>query len=141
MKFREFGINSGVKIFLGKNAENNDELMKSFKGKENVILHTSAPGSPFCVIGKLNPSKEEIYESGIITAKYSQDWRNHKKDVEIHVFTGKEVSKPWFSKIGTWKVKNFKKLKVKKSDILMFERQLNKNTQKNDTRPNTARKK
>ena len=52
MKFREIELSSGTKIFLGKNAEQNDELMKKFRGKENVIIHTVAPGSPFCVMDK-----------------------------------------------------------------------------------------
>ena len=63
MKFREFKLGKG-KIFLGRDAKNNDELVKKFKGKENVILHTVKPGSPFCVIEKLNPNSKEIKEIG-----------------------------------------------------------------------------
>ncbi|MDD5192946.1 MAG: hypothetical protein PHX96_07450, partial [Candidatus Nanoarchaeia archaeon] len=60
MKFREFETGSGTKILLGRNAENNDELMKKFHGKENIIIHTVAPGSPFCVIDNLKPLKEDV---------------------------------------------------------------------------------
>ncbi len=104
MKFREYELKSGTKILLGKDAENNDELMKEFKGKENTILHTVAPGSPFCVIEKLNPSKEEIKEAGAICASKSQDWRDNKTDIKMHVFTGKQIKKPFFAKAGTWKI-------------------------------------
>ncbi len=126
MRFREFALPSGARALLGRNAENNDELVKKFKGKKNVILHTSSPGSPFCVIGIENPSKEDIAVSGAWCAKYSQDWRDNKKDVLIDVFTGKNVSKGIFMKKGLWKVKKSKSMKIKKSEILKFERKMGK---------------
>jgi len=118
MKPREFTLSSGTIIFLGKNSENNDELVKLYSGKENTILHTAKPGSPFCIINKLNPTKEEIKESAIICASKSQDWRDNKKDVALHIFTGKEVRKEKSMKAGTWGLKSKPKLiKIKKEDI------------------------
>jgi len=93
MKFREFILSTGKKIYLGKSAEDNDELVKEFVGKENIILHTVSPGSPFCVIEDLKPTKKEIKEAGTICASKSQDWRDNKKDVKISVFSGKDVKK------------------------------------------------
>jgi len=117
-RFREIVLESGTKIFLGKNAKNNDELIEKYKGKENTILHTVKPGSPFCVIDELNPSKKIISTSGAICARHSQDWRDNKKDVVVHQFTGKNVRKPLFPKTGTWKIKKKPKvIKVKKEDI------------------------
>ena len=121
MKFREYILESGAKIFLGKNAENNDELVKKFKGKENIILHTVKPGSPFCVIDNLKPRKQDIFESAIICAEKSQDWRDNKSDVKVHQFTGKDVVKSFSAKEGSWEVKsNPKLIKVKKSEIKRF---------------------
>ena len=122
-KYREFNLSTGTKIFLGKDAESNDELMKEFKGKENTILHTVEPGSPFCVIDKIDASEKEIKESAIICASKSQDWRDNKSNVKIHQFSGKEIKKPFFAKAGTWKVSG--KLKVivaSKKDIENFLR-------------------
>jgi|TARA_Y100000310_G_scaffold345223_1_gene462853 predicted ribosome quality control (RQC) complex YloA/Tae2 family protein len=123
IKFRERIIPElGTKLLLGKNEENNDELMKQFKGKENTIIHTAAPGSPFCVIEEnLKPTKQIISASGSICVGYSQDWRDNKGDVMVDVFTGKDISKNIFMKKGTWKVKHAKKLKIKKEDILKFK--------------------
>lgn len=117
MKYREKTLKSGIKILLGKNAKNNDELVKEYKGKSNIILHTAAPGSPFCVlVGKAK--KKDIYNAAAICASKSQDWRENKTDIKMHQFTGKDVRKPWFfSKTGTWKVNKVKTLKVKKIDI------------------------
>jgi len=126
MKFREFELKKGLKILLGKDSDSNDSLVSEFKGKENTILHTSAPGSPFGVIVEGKPTKDNLNLGGAIVASYSQDWRDHKRDVSIDVFTGKDVSKPWFSKQGSWKVKNSKKIKVKKVDIQKIERKFKK---------------
>lgn len=118
MKPREYLLNSGARILLGKNSENNDELVKSYEGKENVILHTSKPGSPFCIIEKLNPVKKEIKESAIVCASKSRDWRDSRGDVLVNQFSGKEVYKEKTMKTGTWGLKKKPKIiKVKKKEI------------------------
>lgn len=117
MKFREFELASGAKVLLGKDSKNNDKLMRKFKGKSNTILHTVAPGSGFCVIKNLKPSKKDIESSGAICARYSQDWRDHKSDIKVNVFTGKDISKKKDMKIGTWHINKSKTIKVKKANI------------------------
>lgn len=133
-KFREITLESGTKILLGKDENSNDELMKEFKGKKNSILHTSQPGSPFCVIEEnLEPSKLDLKLSGQVCASYSQDWRDNKKDVIVHVFTGKDISKRGWMKKGSWKVKNQKIIKIKKEDIEKIEKK-NENNRKSSNR-------
>ncbi len=119
MNPREFALSTGAKILLGKNSEGNDELVNSFKGKENIILHTVASGSPFCVIDKVSPAEEEIYEAGVYCASKSQDWRDHKRDIPLHVFSGRDVKKHFWMKEGSWKLKNKpREIVIKKKDIL-----------------------
>lgn len=116
--FRELILSSGTKIFLGKDEKSNDELMKKYEGKENFILHTIASGSPFCVLENVNPSKKEIKEAAVICASKSQDWRDNKKSVKLHVFTGKNSHKPKKAKNGTWQIKGKPKvIKAKKKEI------------------------
>lgn len=118
MNPREVILESGTRIFLGKNSENNDELVKKFEGKKNIILHTAKPGSPFCIITQLKPQKEEIKTSAIICASRSQDWRDNKTDVVVHIFTGNDVYKEKSMKTGCWGLKKKPKIiKVKKEDI------------------------
>jgi predicted ribosome quality control (RQC) complex YloA/Tae2 family protein len=125
MKPREFILETGTKIILGKNSENNDELVKVYEGKPNTILHTAKPGSPFCIIEKLKPTKEEIKLSGSICASKSQDWRDNRGDVIVNVFTGKDVYKDKIMKSGTWGIRKKPKLiKVKKEDIEYWENKL-----------------
>ena len=122
MKFREKTLESGTKIILGKNAESNEKLVKEFKRKPNLILHTVTPGSPFCVIEKtLKPSNEDINTSGAICARYSRDWRDNKKDVKVNIFTGKDVYKLKSMPIGTFGVKKSRTMVVKKEEIQKFK--------------------
>jgi len=121
MDFRKITLKSGTEVLLGKSAESNDALVKMFEGAPNVILHTSAPGSPFCVLQSANPRRKEIKEASAVCASYSQDWRDNKSDVLVNVFTGKDVSKQKGMKAGTWKVNKSKKIKVKKREIEKLE--------------------
>jgi predicted ribosome quality control (RQC) complex YloA/Tae2 family protein len=121
MGFRKISLEKGKKIILGKSAEGNDELMRMYMGKPNTILHTKASGSPFGVIEKLKPTRKEIYLAGAAVARYSQDWRDNKKDVVVEAFTGKDISKESSMKPGTWMVKKSRNITVKKRDILMVD--------------------
>ncbi len=117
-KFREFTLESGVKIFLGKDSKTNDELMKKFQGKGNLVLHTIAPGSPFCVIDNLKPTKQDIKEAASMCALKSQDWRDNKKSVKLHIFKVKDAHKPKSLKQGTWSITGKPKtIKAKRREI------------------------
>lgn len=118
-KFREIITLSGAHILMGKDENNNDELMEKFKGKPNTIIHTQSPGSPFGVIETPGSSKkEDIKTSGAAVARYSQDWRDNKGNIKINVFTGKDIYKTKNMKSGTWGLKKFKRKKIKKEDIM-----------------------
>jgi len=118
IRFREFTTSSGKKVLGGKSAKNNEELIKQVEDNE-TILHTKAPGSPFINIkGKAN--KKDIKEAAVFCARYSQDWRDNKKDVLVHWFKGKNVYKEKAMKLGTFGVKKIKKIKIKKIDIESF---------------------
>jgi len=114
--FRRYVTSSGLNVFGGRNAENNDKLVMS-AGSKDILLHTNAPGSPFVNVGE-TPSKSDLKESAVFCARYSQDWRDSKKDVVVNVFRRSDMNKEVNMKIGTWGVKKQKKIKVKKGDIL-----------------------
>ncbi|MEK6829416.1 MAG: NFACT RNA binding domain-containing protein [Nanoarchaeota archaeon] len=123
MNFRKITLKSGANVILGKDENSNDYLMNDFKGKSNVILHTATPGSPFGVIDKLKPTKKEIYETGLFVARYSQNWRDNKKDVKVNVFTGKGISKEKGMKPGLWQVKKLKIITIKKEDVIKIDKE------------------
>jgi len=120
-KFRHFITSGGKLVIGGKSAEQNEELMKTCLDNENIVLHTEAPGSPFCIIKEKEEeiSKQEIEESAVFCAKYSHVWKKAKvkKNVTVHYFLGKDIFKTKGMKLGTFGVKKFKKIIVKKGDI------------------------
>ncbi len=114
-KFREMTTSSGKLVLAGKDAKSNEKLIKQIE-KDEVVLHTAAPGSAFVNIkGKAN--KKDIKEATIFCARYSQDWRDNKSDVIIHQFKGKSIYKIKGMKLGTFGVWRKKLIKVKKKDI------------------------
>lgn len=119
MKFREFTSKRGTKIITGRSAENNEELVAQV-APEELVFHTVAPGSPFVNL-KGKPKFGDVKFAAIITAKYSQDWRDNKRDILVHQFRGKDINKKKNMKTGTFGVKNSKTIKVKKKWIEKFE--------------------
>jgi len=119
VNFRKFVLSSGREVFGGKSAENNDELVRSAK-RNDMMLHTNAPGSPFVNIGE-NPSKDEVKEAAVFCARYSQDWRDNKRDLIVNKFLRSDMKKGILMKAGTWSIKKKENIKVKKADILKLE--------------------
>lgn len=121
-KFRKFFTSSGNLVVGGKNAEQNEELITKHLNGKDVVLHTKAAGSPFCVVkaeGK-KISSSDIKEAAIFCATFSREWKKKKGDALVHIFKGKDIFKEKNMKIGTFGVKKFKEVKVKKKDIERF---------------------
>lgn len=119
MKFRQFTTSSKKIVLCGKSAETNEELLKTSIKPDEIVLHTKAAGSPFCVI-KGKASKKDINEAAVFCASYSKAWKTNKGDIEIHYFKGENIFKEKGMKLGTFGVKDAKKILAKKSQILKF---------------------
>jgi len=114
-KFREIITSSGKIIYAGKNSKNNEELIKQVK-KEEEVFHTKKSGSPFVNI-KGKATKQDIKQAAIFCAKHSQDYRDNKSDVLVHWFKGKDIYKTNSMDVGTFGIKKFKLIKIKKQEI------------------------
>ena len=119
--FRKFTTSSGKQVLAGKSAENNEQLVQQID-KNEVVFHTSEPGSPFCNIKSPSEqvSKQDIKETAVFCASRSQDWRDNKKNVVVHYFLGSQIYKLKSMKTGTFGVKNFKEITIKKKEIQEF---------------------
>ncbi|MAH46268.1 hypothetical protein CMI37_10585 [Candidatus Pacearchaeota archaeon] len=62
-------------------------------------------------------TKKDVGEAAVFCARYSQDWRDNKQDVVVHVFKGRDVYKDKKMKLGTFGVRKHDKIRVKKIDI------------------------
>ena len=121
VKFRKFITSSGKLVLAGKSAENNEQLVAQTQADE-IVLHTAKPGSPFVNIKENSKkvTKKDIKEAAVFCARYSHDWRDNKRDVAVHFFKGKDVYKRKGMKLGTFGVRKFKEIVVKKKDIEKF---------------------
>lgn len=108
-RYRWFYTSKNSLVVGGKNAEQNDELIKTVLSlkKEFYVFHTSHPGSPFAVIlkDKNKVTKEEIEEAAIFTGCFSRAWKEKKIKTSVDKFTTNQLSKDKNMKSGTWRVK------------------------------------
>ena len=107
--FRYFFTSSGLLVLCGKNAEQNEELIKKYTDKDDYVLHTKSPGSPFCVI-KGKPKAKDLKEAANFCACFSKEWKIGKnKKIEVDVFVGKDIYKEREMPKGTFGVKKILK--------------------------------
>ena len=125
-KYRWIFTSNKKLVIGGKSAEQNEKLIKEIlKSKKNfLVMHTAKPGSPFAVIvEKISKVKaKDLKEAAVFCASYSQDYRDNKGDVLIHIFKTKDIYKRKGMKIGTFGVKKFKIITAKKEDIGRFRK-------------------
>jgi hypothetical protein len=108
-KYRWFYTSNNVLVIGGKSAEQNEELLRKVKssGKEFVIMHTSAPGSPFAVILEDVNSikKQDLEETAVFTACFSRAWREKRDKSKVDIFLASSLFKSKEMSLGTWGVK------------------------------------
>jgi predicted ribosome quality control (RQC) complex YloA/Tae2 family protein len=115
INFRRLVTDENTIMLAGKNDESNEALIAQVEENEEVF-HTKEAGSPFVNIkGKARKEDEKI--AAIFCAKYSRDWKKNNKDIEVHMFKGKDIFKEKGMKVGTFGIKKFKIIKVKKEEI------------------------
>ncbi|MEK6927683.1 MAG: NFACT RNA binding domain-containing protein [Nanoarchaeota archaeon] len=107
-KYRWFYTSSGLLVVGGKNAVQNDELLHKIKGFREtfIILHTSEPGSPFCIIleSANKVSKLDTEEAAVFTGCFSKAWKQGKMSTKVDVFNSDQIHKNNDMKSGTWGV-------------------------------------
>ena len=119
-KYRWFFTSSNKIVIGGKSAEQNEDIMRNIEN-EDVVMNTSSPGSPFCIIS--SPSEKDIEEVAIFTACFSHEWKKGKKTSEVHIFKGEQVTKNNGMKVGTFGVMgSIKRKKVQLKLALDFQK-------------------
>jgi hypothetical protein len=106
--YRWFFTSSGKLVIGGKNSKQNEDLVQEMlkSSKDYLVIHTSAPGSPFSFIieEQSNLTPKDIEETAIFTACFSKAWKTQKKSAEVHIFSLKQIYKTSDMKIGTFGV-------------------------------------
>lgn len=111
LKFRYFFTSKGNIMLLGKNAQSNELLLKKFTLPNELVFHTKARGSPFCVIksGYKKIMENEKEEAARTCALFSKEWKDGKKVIDVHSFLGKNIYKTKSMPLGTFGVKKIEK--------------------------------
>ncbi len=124
-KFRWFKTSDGVLVIAGKNAEQNEQVVKIAKPNQ-WLLHTKAAGSPFCLLltkPKQKPSEQAIKEAAVFCAAFSKAFKQGKKQIEVHCFLKKNTKKESEKKklpLGSFFVEKIeKKLNVKPRVVIV----------------------
>ena len=107
-KYRWFFTLSDKLVIGGKNAIQNDELVKRIKDLNEalIVMHTSSRGSPFSVIlaNIKKISKNDIEECAVFTASFSRAWKEGKKKAAVGVFNSVQLNKNKGMQTGSWRV-------------------------------------
>jgi hypothetical protein len=122
-KYRWFFTSSGSLVIGGKSDSQNEEVVKLARPNE-VVLHTKAPGSPFCIIKEaIEETSNDIKEAAAFCACFSQAWKKSKnKMVEVDIFTKAQIEKKKSMKTGTFGIKGkADKIKVEPKLYLTFQ--------------------
>jgi hypothetical protein len=122
-KYRWFFTSDGKLVIGGKSDKQNEEVIKKFNKPDFIVMHTSLPGSPFCIILSKKPSKKDIEETAIFCASFSSQWKTGKKDISVDIFSGSQIYKVKLMKTGTFGVKgNVKKLNIRPELVLVMQK-------------------
>jgi len=124
-RYRWFFTSHDKLVIGGKSAEQNEEVVKDHIDKRDIVMHTAMPGSPFAVIKSNNNRilKNELKEVAMFTASFSRAWREHKKNVVVHIFKPHQIKKIEGQKKGTFTILGkIKKIKVKPKLLITFQK-------------------
>jgi len=124
--YRWFFTSNNVLAIGGKSDEQNEQALKNFLKPNYVVMHTSAPGSPFMIIQSDKPTKKDLQETAVFCACFSKQWKKLKSaasKIDIDVFKGEQIYKIKVMKTGTFGVKGEKEtVKVKPELILVIQK-------------------
>ncbi|MFA5258494.1 MAG: NFACT RNA binding domain-containing protein [Candidatus Pacearchaeota archaeon] len=120
--FRWFFTSNNVLVVGGKSDEQNEIALENFSKPNYIVMHTTAPGSPFMIIQSDRPTKKDLEETAVFCACFSQQWKLGKRLIEIDVFAGEQIYKLKGMKTGTFGLNGTKKtLKVRPELVLVIQ--------------------
>lgn len=95
-KFRYTFTSSNLLFVCGTDASTNETLIKKhLEEKEDIVLHSQAPGSPFGIVkgGRGNISKDEIFEVAQFLLAFSKQWKRGFGDADAFWMYPEQLTK------------------------------------------------
>ncbi|MEM4061939.1 MAG: ribosome rescue protein RqcH [Desulfurococcaceae archaeon] len=94
-KYRWSITRNGFLVVAGRDASQNESLVKKYLRDDYYFLHADIHGAPATVVIKHSgePSREDLEDAAVIAACYSRAWKAGFSYVEVYWVHGKQVSK------------------------------------------------
>jgi len=101
-RFRWFHTSTGYLVIGGRNADQNEELVKKYMGRHDRFLHTQAHGGPVTLLKAAGPSEsadpvdfseETLREAAQFAVSYSSDWKDGRGAGDAYIVEPDQVSK------------------------------------------------
>ena len=101
-RFRWFHTSTGYLVIGGRNADQNEELVKKYMGKHDRFFHTQAHGGPVTLLKAAGPSESAdpvdfaegtLREAAQFAVSYSSDWKDGRGAGDAYVVDPDQVSK------------------------------------------------
>ncbi len=94
-KFRWFESSSGFLVLCGRDASNNELLVKKYMDAKDIVLHAEIHGAPFAVIKTNGKDIDErtIEEAATFAACYSKAWVKGFSSIDLYWVKPDQVSK------------------------------------------------
>jgi len=112
-RYRWFVSSNGLLVVAGKNARNNETIIKRYTKPQDLVLHVDIHGSPFVVIKnekKLSPlPAETIYEAAEFAAAYSRAWEQKIGTISVYYVKPEQVVKEGGLPTGSFMIKGERK--------------------------------
>ncbi|MCE4615206.1 MAG: NFACT family protein [Desulfurococcales archaeon] len=86
---------NGFLVIAGKNADQNESIVKRYLEDNDVFLHAEIHGAPATIMktGGKEPTENDIWDASILAASYSRAWKAGAGYVNVFWVKGSQVSK------------------------------------------------
>ncbi len=94
-KFRWFESSKGFLVLCGRDASNNELLIKRYMNDEDIVLHAEVHGAPFTIIrteGK-DLKDDTVEEAATFAACYSKAWTKGFTSIDLYWINPSQISK------------------------------------------------
>ena len=101
-RFRWFHTATGYLVIGGRNADQNEELVKKYMGPHDRFFHTQAHGGPVTLLKAAGPSEsadpvdwddQTLREAAQFAVSYSSDWKDGRGAGDAYMVEPDQVSK------------------------------------------------
>jgi predicted ribosome quality control (RQC) complex YloA/Tae2 family protein len=96
-KFHWFHTSDGLLVIGGRDASSNELIFKKYIQPEDLVLHTSFPGSPLTVIKNPDNLKvipeSSIREAADFVASFSRAWKENWGIIDVFYVDSSQISK------------------------------------------------